>query len=423
MNTPNDSGSGERPDPEQATGPSGDSERQERQRASAELRRTSLAADPNRARKNLAYTVGGIALFLLFGLGLFAMQHHDPAPSSSAQDKPKIDESQPKSAPLDPSRQQAPASATSASVPAAASSAVDPELARREAMQRERQAAEAERERKKQEALLEARRKSAIFIDDSEGGQDGQPGDDAAAGGASADRAALLQRTHHRTGAGPNDPNSSFARAVANENDGEEKATKIDNLECKVFPGRTIDAQIQQRTISDLPGSVTLVVTDNVYGEKGRIPLIPWGTVITGKPNPVVQKGQERIFIASASAFRPDGATIHIDSPVADQLGSAGLDGEVDNHVGQILGMSAALSLLGAGASNYGASSSDQYNSQSAYRTSIQQSMAQSSQQMLGGYANIPPTIKSKQATRVRIQVEHVLDFSNYCRPDDTDSQ
>jgi type IV secretion system protein VirB10 len=37
----------------------------------------------------------------------------------------------------------------------------------------------------------------------------------------------------------------------------------------------------------------------------------------------------------------------------------------------------------------------------------------------LGGYVNIPPTIKNDQGTRVRIQVERVLDFSDYCKPSD----
>jgi type IV secretion system protein VirB10 len=53
------------------------------------------------------------------------------------------------------------------------------------------------------------------------------------------------------------------------------------------------------------------------------------------------------------------------------------------------------------------------------YRAGVQQSMAQSSQQLLGGYVNIPPTLKNDQGTRVRIQVEHELDFSDYCKSGD----
>jgi type IV secretion system protein VirB10 len=159
----------------------------------------------------------------------------------------------------------------------------------------------------------------------------------------------------------------------------------------------------------------------DAYGEEGRIPLLPWGTRITGQPNPNVRKGQDRTFIATATAYRPDHVKIRLDSPVADQLGSAGLDGDVNNHFGQILGMSVVLSLLGAGASNAGASTSNGANSVSVYRDNVQSSLAQSSQQILGAYAGIPPTITNAQGSRVRIQVEHELDFSDYCNPADGD--
>jgi type IV secretion system protein VirB10 len=385
----------------------------DRVQAAAELRRTSLAADPGRARRNTAFTVAGVAILLLCGFGLYSMKHGSASAPSSFQDKPKIDEDTSKSAPLDASRQRLPTSmASTASAPAASDASVDPEEARRQAMLRERAAAEAAARRQKEQALLEARRKSAIFGADGDGTGDAQ-GDEA--GQQDADGHGL----NHHSGEGPNDPNSAFARAAASEDDSAQKASRIDNLQCKILPGRILEGQLQPRVISDLPGSITVVLDRDAFGEKGRIALLPWGTRITGKPNSVVRKGQERSFIATAVAYRPDGVTIHIDSPVADQLGSAGLDGEVDNHVGQILGMSAALSLLGAGSSTYGVSSSDQNNSMAMYRAGVQQSMAQSSQQLLGGYVNIPPTIKNDQGTRVRIQVERVLDFSDYCKSDE----
>jgi len=394
----------------------------DRVQAAAELRRTSLAADPGRARRNTAFTVAGVAALLLCGFGLYSMKHGATSAQSTFQDKPKIDEDTLKSAPLDVSRQRLPASmAGAASAPAASSAPVDPEEARRQAMLRERAAAEAATRRQKEQALLEARRKSAIFGADADGTGDAQ-GD--AGGQPDADAAnANGHDLNRHSGEGPNDPNSAIARAVANEDDSAQKASRIDNLQCKILPGRILEGQLQARVISDLPGSVTVVLDRDAFGEKGRIALLPWGTRITGKPNSVVRKGQERSFIATAVAYRPDGVTIHIDSPVADQLGSAGLDGDVDNHVGQILGMSAALSLLGAGSSTYGVSSSDQNNSMAVYRAGVQQSMAQSSQQLLGGYVNIPPTIKNDQGTRVRIQVERVLDFSEYCKSDEGGDQ
>ena len=384
----------------------------ERRRAADVLRQTSLAADPARGRRQTFFTAAGVILFVLFAGGFYAMKHDAPAPSSSS-DKPKIDEDTTKAAPLDAGRQKLPASMAAAASATAASSGGYPDEARRAAERQRQAAAAAEQARRKAEALREARMKSGLFGSDT----GGDSSDDA---GAPADSQQGEAGQGRRLGGdGPNDPNSVFARSVANADDSIVKAQKIENLQCKMEPGAILEGHLLPRIISDLPGSITIMLDRDAYGEKGRIPLLPWGTRVTGKPNSSVRKGQERTFIASAVALRPDGVKIHVDSPVADQLGSAGIDADVDNHVDQILGMSAALAILGAGASNYGVSSSDRNNSSAIYRENVQSSMAQSSQQLLGSYVNIPPTLKNDQGTRVRIQVEHELDFSKYCKPDD----
>nr|WP_249176457.1 MULTISPECIES: TrbI/VirB10 family protein [Burkholderia cepacia complex] len=183
------------------------------------------------------------------------------------------------------------------------------------------------------------------------------------------------------------------------------------------MPGQIIEATLRPRATSDLPGAVTFLVTRDTLGHQGRIPLIPWGTVITGRTNPVVRAGQERTFMPTATALLPNGEAVQLGSSVSDQLGTSGIDGDVDRHIGQIIGMSAVLSILGAGAATAGVSSDSGNNSAATYRQGVQQSFAQSSQQLLGGYANIPPTITNPQGSRVRIQVEQVLDFSEHCGP------
>ena len=235
--------------------------------------------------------------------------------------------------------------------------------------------------------------KSGIFGSDT--GGDGSDDAGAASADAQQGEAGLGRRSG---GDGPNDPNSAFARALRAPTTPRPRRKRSTTCNARWSRGPILEGHLVPRIISDLPGSITIMLDRDAYGEQGRIALLPWGTRITGKPNSSVRKGQERTFIASAVALRPDGVKIHVDSPVADQLGSAGIDAEVDNHVGQILGMSAALSLLGAGSSTYGVSSSDQNNSMAMYRAGVQQSMAQSSQQLLGGYVNIPPTSKTTRA-------------------------
>lgn len=380
----------------------------------------SVTENPNNARQNALWMGGGAVVVVVLALMLF-MKPSAPKPPSSSSDAPKITERQDEPKPLasDP-----PAGAVSEATAVAASAASDI-YAQQAAQLAERQRELEQREaqlRAAQQAMVDARRKSDVFSEEpkSSGDDDGDavPPAKRRSTPAISEGARLDDvRDDGSTARGRpgSDANSSFAREVEAEGLTVRRVGRMTRLECKILPGRILEGELQPRVVSDLPGLITIMLTRDTYGEKGRIPLMPWGTRITGRPNPVVRAGQERNFITSATAFLPDGQYVQIDSGVADQLGSAGLDSEVDRHFGQILGMSAVLSLLGAGASNIGVSQSGQYNSGSQYRSNVQSSLAQSAQQQLNGYANIPPTLKNEQGTKVRIMVEKVLDFGDRC--------
>ncbi|MGZ2749913.1 TrbI/VirB10 family protein [Burkholderia stagnalis] len=375
----------------------------ERRAAMQDLRRTSLAADPRQARKRTIYTVAALAAIGAVGAVLMtSMSSQTPAPAP-ATGQPKIDENAPKPAPLP--HASAPATASAATPASAPDRAALEARLREEERQRQLAAAAAQQA----EALRQRRLRSDLFAT-SAGGGDGGDAPEATSTDAGA-------ATHK--GRGPTDANSNFARAVADEDNSLVKVKADNNLQCKIRPGRILEGHLMPRIVSDLPGAITIMLDRDTYGEQGRIPLMPWGTRIVGRPNSNVQKGQERTFIATATAYLPGpgGQQIELGSNVADQLGSSGLDGDVNNHVGQILGMSAVLSLLGAGSSTVGVSGTDNANSVSTYRANVQNSLAQSSQQLLQAYANIPPTLTNPQGLRVRIQVEHELDFSAYCHP------
>ncbi len=290
-----------------------------------------------------------------------------------------------------------------AATPASATQADDPMKAQREQMEMQR--------REQERRMLEARMKSAIIPPNtanqapaSAQQQAGDSGDQGQAnagalGGGSGDR-------------GAQDANSRFARAVAGNGVAVSKANQIDNLPYKVLQGKVIEAVLEPRAISDLPGMVCATVQRDVYGAQARIKLIPWGSRVCGTYNAEVRKGQDRLFVIWNTMRRPDGVQVTLDSAGADQLGSAGMGGIVDTHFAQIFGMSALLAIIGAGASNTGVSTGDQYNSASAYRQSVQQAAAQTSQQVLTPYINIPPTITVPAGSRVRIYVNKDLDFT-----------
>lgn len=268
--------------------------------------------------------------------------------------------------------------------------------AQREQMELQRQ----EQERK----MREARLKSAIVASNSSGGATGN----AVQSGASAASALPNEQ-----GTGAQDSNSRFARAVSGMGVPVSHANQIANLQYKVLQGKLIEAVLEPRAISDLPGMICATVQNDVYGATDRIVLIPWGSRICGQYSADLRKGQERLFAVWNTLRRPDGVEIALDSIGADQLGSSGMGGHVDNHFGQIFGVSALLSIIGAGSSNVGVNGQDQYNSAAFYRQAMQQSLANTSQKVMEPYANIPPTVVVPAGSRVRIYAQRDLDFSS----------
>lgn len=226
---------------------------------------------------------------------------------------------------------------------------------------------------------------------------------------ASTDSAAV---SASKGGGGAQDANSRFERSVSGNAMPVSKSEKIDLLPYKILQGKMIEAVLEPRAISDLPGMVCATVQRDVYGTQGHRVLIPWGSKVCGVYSAEIKKGQDRLFIVWNNVIRPDGVTVAIDSPGADQLGSAGMGGQVDNHFLEIFGASAAISIIGAGAANAGVNSGDQYNSSSAYRQSVAQSAAESSQSVLQQYGSIQPTITVPAGSIVRIYSNRILDFT-----------
>ncbi|MBD4941280.1 type VI secretion protein [Xanthomonas citri pv. citri] len=351
--------------------------------------------------------MSGIAIAAIAAVGLGAVWYMKHGGSEPAKPVGNSELSIPERKPVPKLKEQESASAaavtsTPAATPANATQADDPMKAQREQMEMQRQ----EQERR----MLEARRKSAIIPPNSnnQAAASAQPAGDSGDQGQS--NAGMLGGGSGDRGA--QDPNSRFARAVSGDDVAVSKANQIDNLPYKVLQGKLIEAVLEPRAISDLPGMVCATVQRDVYGAQDRNKLIPWGSRVCGVYSAEVRKGQDRLFVIWNTVRRPDGVQVALDSAGADQLGTAGMGGIVDTHFAGIFGTSALLSIIGAGASNAGVSSGDQYNSAAAYRQSVQQAAAQTSQSVLQPYINIPPTITVPAGSRVRIYVNKDLDFT-----------
>jgi len=212
------------------------------------------------------------------------------------------------------------------------------------------------------------------------------------------------------------DKNTFFARSASGQGVPASLAAPVDDPEHKILQGKVIEAIVLPRIISDVPGTVCALTQRDVYAERGRQVLIPWGSRMCGVYNAELKKGQNRLFAIwnTLRVAHPDGSIseVALDSVGSDQLGSAGTGGLVDSHFAEIFGTSALLSIIGAGAANMAVGLDNQSYSAEQYRLSVQQAAAQTAQSVLAPYVNIPPTVTVPAGTRIRIFVNRDLDFS-----------
>lgn len=104
--------------------------------------------------------------------------------------------------------------------------------------------------------------------------------------------------------------------------------------------GSIIPAVTARGLTSDLPGQLTVQVTQDVYDTaSGENLLIPKGTLVVGPFNTNVAENQARLFVAFQQLIYRNGATVNLPGmPASDQAGYNGLLGEKDSHFWRIFG-------------------------------------------------------------------------------------
>jgi type IV secretion system protein VirB10 len=106
-------------------------------------------------------------------------------------------------------------------------------------------------------------------------------------------------------------------------------------LAATVPQGTLIPAVLETALDSTRPGYVRALVTRDVRGFDGSRVLIPRGTRLFGEYEADLAPGQNRALVRWIRLVRPDGTAVAVDSPAADALGRAGVEGRVNNHFPQ----------------------------------------------------------------------------------------
>jgi type IV secretion system protein VirB10 len=186
---------------------------------------------------------------------------------------------------------------------------------------------------------------------------------------------------------------------------------------CTLAPPSHIPVYTMEALNSDRPGTVSLVVSDDVYDSvTGYCLMIPKGSKITGPYSSDIRVGQERILVATTQLRLPNGKEVPLNGAQgADQDGAVGFSGDVNNHFLKIFGASFATAiLLGAFDNSSTVSTTTSPYGVSQVGTAAGQVAAQTSQSILNRYQNIPPTITVPIGQRLMVKVNQDIHLEPY---------
>jgi len=186
-------------------------------------------------------------------------------------------------------------------------------------------------------------------------------------------------------------------------------AGRLENPSTTVVQGTLINAVLETALDSTRPGQTRALVTRDIYGFDGTKLLIPRGARLYGVYESDVAQGQKRAQIRWTRLLRPDGVSVALDSPAADPLGRAGVEGRVDNHFFQRFGNA----LLGTTANIGSALATRSVAPSSPVIVAVPGATQSASQAMVPSTTEIAPTLTVDQGTRITVFVQHDLDFTS----------
>lgn len=178
--------------------------------------------------------------------------------------------------------------------------------------------------------------------------------------------------------------------------------------------GSVIAAALITGIKSDLPGSITAQVTENVYDSpSGAHLLIPQGARLIGQYDSQVAFGQSRVLLVWNRVVMPNGTSIVLERlQGTDPQGFSGLEDEVDYHWGQLFKAAALSTLLGVG--NQIGSDDEESEIAQAIRESAQGTASNVGQQIVSRQLNIQPTLTIRPGFPVRVIVNRDLLMQAY---------
>ncbi|RLQ84962.1 TrbI/VirB10 family protein [Notoacmeibacter ruber] len=173
--------------------------------------------------------------------------------------------------------------------------------------------------------------------------------------------------------------------------------------------GTMIQAALETAIDSTLPGDVRAIVSEDVHSHDGTRILIPRGSRLLGRYQSGVELAQERITVAWDRIIMPTNQTVEISAFGGDELGRSGVTGFVDTHFAKRFGSAALISLIGAG-SAYATASLENDDASDAL-DDVSGNAENATDNVVGEYLSIGPTIHVDQGATVTVMVDRDLEI------------
>ena len=163
---------------------------------------------------------------------------------------------------------------------------------------------------------------------------------------------------------------------------------------------------------STLAGAIKCHTTGGDIMSPEHILLIPDGTQITGTYKNETGNGQDRLFAFVGSAITKEGIPVPLNSEIADGVGRAGIDGEVDHHLFQRFG-AAALLVAADAALTLGQTALSKPGQTSLNLNGGGSGFSGLAQTLLQSTINQKDTVYVQPGKQITIVTDHPIDFSD----------
>jgi type IV secretion system protein VirB10 len=185
------------------------------------------------------------------------------------------------------------------------------------------------------------------------------------------------------------------------------QARLLPTMRFLVPKGAFIDCTLETAIDSTLPGMTTCVTAADTFGADGKVVLLERGSKLVGETRGQVQQGQARVFVVWTEARTPTGVIVPLDSPGTDELGRAGLPGDVERHFWERFGAAMLISVVN-GAVQAGVQAANHSGGAVIYAPSTSQDVMT---EVLKSTVNIAPTVVKHNGDRIQVLVARDLDF------------